>query len=226
MSDRRAQPEKGHEELKKGDEELKKGHEEPKKPLYVLLLASPVLTALVTVGLGTIVGGYLLEKSKRNAIAAEEAKQKQEAVIKSQLTVLEAINAILAEYRIASEYLVFEVVDRRGEGLAGGTVLDDAINRYDAAAKAMLTGFLRELYRVRMYFQDEHLYASLKERGGRLSAVDGDLARLVIDYKKQGRNLSPEARRGWEDARAKLRGAAGEVEGVLNRLADATAAKN
>lgn len=95
------------------------GSSEATKPWYRVFLESSVIATCLAGLITTVVGGYLLDLAKENTLAVEREREKQSALIANQLQVLEALNSMLAEYKLAAEFVIFDVVDRGGETLEG-----------------------------------------------------------------------------------------------------------
>jgi hypothetical protein len=74
------------------------GEPAKKENWIVAVLNSSVVAASVTVLLGTLFSGILLERFKQNTLEIDRARQKQETVTNNQLNVLEKLDVILVNY--------------------------------------------------------------------------------------------------------------------------------
>lgn len=164
---------------------------ETTKPWYRVFLESSVIATCLAGLITTVVGGYLLELAKDNALAIDREREKQSALIANQLQVLEALNTMLAEYKLAAEFVIFDVVDRNGETLEGQDSILQSIKKFDDASQEFLTRAYQEVFRVRIYFADPALCDRLEShltqlnQPGNLIAIDGALSFELAEYKRR-----------------------------------------
>ena len=218
--------------------------------LQTILQSSVIATALAGL-FTTVVGGYLLDRSRDNSLELDRERAKQEALITNQLNVLESLNKVLAEYKLAAEFVIYDLVERDGATLDDQQAIVKSIAEYDRAARAFLGSAYGEVFRVRIYFSDPQLSDELGKHmtrlntPGNLIAIDGALSLQIAEYKRR----SPSLREAQGKPRIKTiglsRGDAGlkdlqdrldttrsalrvefqAIKTILDKLADSTVAK-
>jgi hypothetical protein len=225
----------------------------PRKPLRDLLLESSVIATCLAGLLTTVIGGYLLDRSKANALDLQREREKQQAIIVNQLEVLESLNSLLTDYKLAAEFVICDIVERDGATLEDQQAVRKSISAYDEAARAFLASAYREVFRTRIYFRDPTLCEQLDEhltrlnQPGNMIAIDGRLSVQIAAYKQAAQipeqaradtvfktiALAPEPEPDHIEAiksaltttRAALRREFDTISAVLKQLADTTAAK-
>lgn len=227
---------------------------ENRKPLYQAILESSVIATCLAGFLTTVIGGYLLDRAKENSAELERAREKQEALITNQLQVLEELNSVLAEYKLAAEFVVYDIVERGGATLDDQQAIVKSIDAYDRAARAFLASSYRDVFRVRIYFADPRLCDELEEhltalnKPGNLIAVDGALSVQIAEYKRrsqpereleqaqagpiikniglvQNKDDDRDLEAALKETREALRAEFEKVSSILEGLADGTVAK-
>jgi hypothetical protein len=222
-----------------------------RKPLLQTVLHSSVIATALAGLFTTVVGGYLLDRSKANSMELERERSKQEALITNQLQVLETLNKVLAEYKLAAEFVIYDLVERDGATLENQQAILKSIADYDHAARAFLGGAYGEVFRVRIYFADPRLSDQLEhhltklDTPGNLIAIDGALSLQIAEYKRRSPALEEAqskplikniglARAAPDNkdlqsrlaaTRAALRSEFETITGILEKLADSTVAK-
>src|SRR4051812_9482598 len=106
-----------------------------RKPLLQTILHSSVIATALAGLFTTVVGGYLLDRSKANSMELDRERSKQEALITNQLQVLETLNKVLAEYKLAAEFVIYDLVERDGATLENQQAILKSIADYDHAAR-------------------------------------------------------------------------------------------
>ena len=162
-----------------------------RKPLLQTILHSSVIATALAGLFTTVVGGYLLDRSKANSMELDRERSKQEALITNQLQVLETLNKVLAEYKLAAEFVIYDLVERDGATLEDQQAILKSIADYDHAARAFLSSAYGEVFRVRIYFADPALCDQLEQHmtklntPGNLIAIDGALSVQIAEYKRR-----------------------------------------
>lgn len=133
----------------------------------------------------------MLDLAKENSLAIEREREKQSALVTNQLQVLEALNTMLAEYKLAAEFVIFDIVDRGGETIENQQSILSSIKTFDEASQEFLTRAYQEVFRVRIYFADPPLCDRLESHltqlnlPGNLIAIDGALSVELAEYKQR-----------------------------------------
>ena len=167
----------------------------PCKSLLQTILHSSVIATALAGLFTTVIGGYLLDRSRDNSLELERERTKQEALVTNQLQVLETLNKVLAEYKLAAEFVIYDLVERDGATLDDQQAIVKSIADYDHAARAFLNSAYAEVFRVRIYFADPRLSDELEKHmtqlnsPGNLIAIDGALSVQIAEYKRRSPSL-------------------------------------
>ena len=157
-----------------------------RKPLLQTILQSSVMATALAGLFTTVVGGYLLDRSKANSLEIDRARSNQEALVTNQLQVLETLNKVLAEYKLAAEFVIYDLVERDGATLENQQAIIKSITEYDHAARAFLNSAYGEVFRVRIYFANPQLSDQLERHMTRLNTP-----RNLIAIDAASRSRSP-----------------------------------
>lgn len=167
------------------------------------------------------------------------------------MQVLETLNKVLAEYKLAAEFVIYDLVERGGATLDDQQAILKSITDYDHAARAFLNSAYGEVFRVRIYFANPQLCNQLEQHltdvnmPHSLIAIDGGLSVQIAEYKRRSQKLedarakphikkiglshdaadTEDLRAGLEATREALRTEFETVTAILERLADTTVAK-
>lgn len=225
---------------------------ERKKSIYEVILGSSLIATCVAGLLSTFIGGYLLDLSKQNTLEIEREREKREALILNQLDVLERFNIVLADYKLAAEFVIYDIVERLGTTIEDHATIQESINTYDHAARLFLKNAYKEVFRARLYFADKQLCEELEElltshdRPDNMISIDGALASQLADYKQHQyncgaqdaaqalpENIKPVQKSEddsalmaeFRDTRAALRDKYEQIMVLLEKLADSAVAK-
>jgi hypothetical protein len=223
----------------------------PRKPLLQTILHSSVIATSLAGLLTTVIGGYLLDLSKANSMELDREREKQQALITNQLQVLEALNGILADYKLAAEFVIYDIVERDGATLLDQQAIAKSIANYDNAAREFLKGAYANVFRARIYFADPRLCDQLEQHltkldtPGNLVAIDGALSLQVAEYKRRFPDLDQaqakprfktiglvksdapdhDLQSRLSATRSALRSEFDAIKNILAKLADTTVAK-
>jgi hypothetical protein len=184
-----------------------------KNPL-LSFLTSPVILAIITALLTSLVAPYIIERTRQSASLIQQERDKQEQIRKTQFEIVENLNRILWTYRTSADFLVYDF--RNGQ--PDENLLKKHIDTYMDVAERTNRELAIEAFRARMYFQNKDVYERLIKGFYSIFKTDAQISKQLIDqrYKYVGNNPLIDER--WDEIKEQVNGEFESFKILLDEL--------
>ena len=188
------------------------------KTPFEIVLNSSVAAAIVTVVFGTFGANYVLQAVQRSA--AEQAKRSDQraAVIAGQLEAISDFYSITADYKYMSEFVLYDVTERR-------TLPGKCHETYDPAAKTFIAESDKMLLQLKVLFGLGPLIDTIQSQRDALRQIDGRLGKLITDIEGAKGAITDNHVTQATEIRTRLRKAYSDIDKAVVALASESAAR-
>ncbi len=181
---------------------------------FHLILKSPVITTIMAGLLTGLLGPFLLEQSKQNAIDEDQAKRQHQAFVAKQLEVLDHANLVLWNFRASAEFLMFDFI----HGQPDQAVLEQHLDDYEKTSRRANADLGATATRAEFYFPQSDSRNELYLIFRKLFSVDTKIYLQLDGQDRQPANRTEESDKAWTDVQKDMEAATEEIRAVLARL--------
>jgi len=181
---------------------------------YLSLVGSPLVITLIAGLLTSLIAPYIIERTRQKSALVQQASQKQDAITKTQFEIIEKLNTILWNYRSSAEFLIWDYLD----GHADPKTVAQHIKDYDTNTRTTNKNLNTEMFRAKMYFDDQKIYDELIELYKALDDLDNEINKQINVQEKIPGRTADDFKQKWEEIHTLLDKDIEKIKAVLSDL--------
>lgn len=200
-------------EALKSKELQRKSSDSQKDKRIVSIVSNPLLITIIAGLLTSLIAPYIIDRFREKSALLQQAAQKQDAITKTQFEIIEKLNSILWSYRASAEFLIWDYLD----GHVDNKTLAQHIKDYDSNTRTTNKNLNAEMFRAKMYFDDQTIYEKLKELYKALDKLDDEINKQ-INLQNNPNKTADDYNKKWQEIHELLYEDIEKIETVLSEL--------